>query len=181
MNAGKRHFGHWSSIGQWNPVNADTAKRTCRSVRIIPVFIRLLTPVFYYVFLALSSADRGLFVSEGGWGEREKKRVLAIFRLLSGSIWPGEKRLFWGERRLGLGWSARGLKGTDKKRIASKSGCWYQAGSQKTKTVMDTCFIDLKTCNKGRTIRKVMRGGRGGEGWGIFEPQEFSVVIGWRG
>ena len=164
MNAGKRHFGHWSSIGQWNPVNADTAKRTCRSVRIIPVFIRLLTPVFYYVFLALSSADRGLFVSEGGWGEREKKRVLAIFRLLSGSIWPGEKRLFWGERRLGLGWSARGLKGTDKKRIASKSGCWYQAGSQKTKTVMDTCFINLKTCNKGRTIRKVMRGGGGGGG-----------------
>ena len=161
MNAGKRHFGHWSSIGQWNPVNADTAKRTCRSVRIIPVFIRLSTPVFYYVFLALSSADRGLFVSEGGWGEREKKRVLAIFRLLSGSIWPGEKRLFWGERRLGLGWSARGLKGTDKKRIASKSGCWYQAGSQKTKTVMDTCFINLKTCNKGRTIRKVMRGGGG--------------------
>ena len=37
-------------------------------------------------FLALSSADRGLFVSEGGWGEREKKRVLAIFRLLSGSL-----------------------------------------------------------------------------------------------
>ena len=161
MNAGKRHFGHWSSIGQWNPVNADTAKRTCRSVHIIPVFIRILTPVFYYVFLALSSADRGLFVSEGGWGEREKKRVLAIFRLLSGSIWPGEKRLFWGERRLGLGWSARGLKGTDKKRIASKSGWWYQAGSQKTKTVMDTCFIDWKTCNKGRTIRKVMRGGGG--------------------
>ena len=37
-------------------------------------------------FLALSSADRGLFVSEGGWGEREKKCVLAIFRLLSGSL-----------------------------------------------------------------------------------------------
>ena len=27
---------------------------------------------------------------------------------------------------------------------------------------MDTCFIDLKTYNKGRTIRKVMRGGEGG-------------------
>ena len=50
MNAGKRHFGHWSSIGQWNPVNADTAKRTCHSVRIIRVFIRLVTPVSYYVF-----------------------------------------------------------------------------------------------------------------------------------
>ena len=73
MSAGKSHFGHWSSIGQWNPVNADTAKRTCHSVRIIQVFIRLVTPVSYYVFLALSSADRGLFVSEGGWGEREKK------------------------------------------------------------------------------------------------------------
>ena len=135
MNAGKRHSGHWSSIGQWNPLNADTAKRTCHSVRIIRVFIRLITPVSYYVFLALSSADRGLFVSEGGWGEREKKGELAIFRLLSGSLWPGERRLFWGERRLGLGWSARGLKGRDKGRIASKSGCSYQAGSQKKKTV----------------------------------------------
>ena len=73
MNAGKRHSGHWSSIGQWNLVNADTAKRTCHSVRIIRVFIRLITPVSYYVFLALSSAGRGLFVSEGGWGEKEKK------------------------------------------------------------------------------------------------------------
>ena len=89
MNAGKRHFGQWSSIGQWNLVNADTAKRTCHSARIIRVFIRLVTPVsyFYFIFfLALSSSDRGLFVSEGGWGEREKKRVLAIFRLLSGSL-----------------------------------------------------------------------------------------------
>ena len=75
MHTGKRH---WSSIGQWNPVNADTAKRTCHNVRIIRVFIRLVTPVSYYVFLALSSADRGLFVSEGGWGEREKKHVLSL-------------------------------------------------------------------------------------------------------
>ena len=179
MNAGKRHSGHWSSIGQWNPLNADTAKRTCHSVRIIRVFIRLITPVSYYVFLALSSADRGLFVSEGGWGEREKKGELAIFRLLSGSLWPGERRLFWGERRLGLGWSARGLKGRDKGRIASKSGCSYQAGSQKKKNrqLMDTCFVDLKTYNKGQTIRKVMRGG----GWGIFEPQDVFDVIKWRG
>ena len=86
MHAGKRHFGHWSSIGQWNPVNEDTAKRTCHSVRIIRVFIKLVTPVSYFVFLALSSAGRGLFVSEGNWGEREKKRALAIFRLLSGSL-----------------------------------------------------------------------------------------------
>ena len=87
MNAGKRHFGHWSSIGQWNPVYADTAKATCHSVRtIIRVFIRLVTLVSYYVFLALSSADRGLFVSERGWVEREKKRALGIFRLLSGSL-----------------------------------------------------------------------------------------------
>ena len=131
MNAGKRHFGHWSSIGQWNPVKADTAKRTCHSVRVIRVFIRLVAPVSYYVLFALSSADIGLFVSEGGWGEREKKRVLATFRLLSGSIWPGKKRLFWGKRRFGIGGSARGLTGRDKGRIASKSGCSYQAGSNK--------------------------------------------------
>ena len=42
---------------------------------------------------------------------------------------------------------------------------------------MDTCFVDLKTYNKGQTIRKVMRGG----GWGIFEPQEVFDVINWRG
>ena len=95
MNAGKRHFGHWSSIGQWNPVNADTAKRTCHSVRIIRVFIRLMTPVSYYVFLALSSADRGLFVSEGGWGEREKKSACLLkFDYSAGASGRGRRDCF---------------------------------------------------------------------------------------
>ena len=79
MNAGKRHFGHWSSIGQWNPVNADTAKRTCRSVRIIPVFIRLLTPVFYYVFLALSSADRSRPLCVRRRLRRKRKKARACY------------------------------------------------------------------------------------------------------
>ena len=40
---------------------------------------------------------------------------------------------------------------------------------------MDTCFVDLKTYNKGQTIRKVMSGGGGG--WGIFAPREVFYVL----
>ena len=105
-----------------------------------------------------------------GAEEKEKKSAcLLYFDYSAGASGQGEE-IVLGREKIGV----RRLKGRDKGRIASKSGCSYQAGSQKTKTVMDTCFIDLRTYNNGRTHRKVMGGGWG---WGIFEPQEFFVVI----
>ena len=100
MNAGKRHFGQWSSIGQWNLVNADTAKRTCHSVRIIRVFIRLVTPVsyFYFFFFQLfpPQTEASLCPKEGG--EKEKKSACLLYFDYSAGA-SVEKRLFWGERR----------------------------------------------------------------------------------
>ena len=128
-NAGKRHFGQWSSIGQWNMVNADTAKRTCHSVRIIRVFIRLVTPVSYYVFLgSFFRRQRPLCVRRRVGRKRKKARACYISITQREPLW---RRDCFGVRedRLGLGWSARGLRGRDKGRIASKSGCSYQAGS----------------------------------------------------
>ena len=49
MHAGKRHFGHWSSIGQWNLVNAKPPRGHPIMYCIIRVFVRLVPSCYLCV------------------------------------------------------------------------------------------------------------------------------------
>ena len=49
MHAGKRHFGHWSSIGQRNLVNAKPPRGHPIMYCIIRVFVRLVPSCYLCV------------------------------------------------------------------------------------------------------------------------------------